>query len=58
MSKSFEHEAEYLTAEVSDLQRRVLLKHSRAILEEIYDQLKAKNDEIARLKQLLLEASR
>ena len=48
-------DAETLIEDAADLQRRVLLKHTAAVLEEIHDQLKARDMEIDHLRRELDE---
>lgn len=53
MYRRYYTQAEDLVETVSDLQKQVLVKHTALILEEIHDQIKARDAEIERLRKLL-----
>ena len=50
MDRRYYTQAEGLVETVSDLQKQVLVKHTALILEEIHDQIKARDAEIERLR--------
>lgn len=53
--KAHKDAAAYLIESVADLQRQVLLKHTTAVLEEIHDQLKARDAMIGELKKAIAD---
>lgn len=54
--KSFSEQSAFLMADALDLIKQVLVKHSAAVLEEMRDQIVARNDRTSELERQLAEA--
>ena len=57
MSTYYIEQAEQLVSAVSQLQRRVLVQHTVALLEELHSEIQALNAEIDSLRNLMKEAA-
>lgn len=53
MITDYRDQAEYLIKTTADLQKKVLIKHTASILEEIHDQIQTRDNEIERLRNAL-----